>query len=284
MSGYPQPPPPPPRDYDGSGPPQLPPRQTSGQPVHNNAQYSYGNMSPQQQSVYGYQAPPPSAPSSYPATTASVPYYPPPPGAPPTGYTNYPLGQPPTNPNSASTTSTQRPSQSYPQPPISRRPVPQSPAGYSPHPPHNPALGGQSQASHTYYPPPPTAYYDNSPANVAATPSTSGLPLATPPQGSTYHYASYNSTEQHNRPPSLPQSPGSEGHLPYGNVNSPSQQNTPSSLPPPIPLSTRPPVEGASIIHYPPPPPPPLTTSAASPQAQEPYGLPQAYPPRPVQT
>lgn len=283
MSGYPQPPPPP-RYNDGSGPPQLPPRQTSGQLVQNNAQYSYGNMSRQQQFPYGYQAPPPSAPSSYPATTASAPYYPPPPGAPPTGNTSYALGQPPTNASSALTASTQRGSQSYPPPPISRRPVPQSPAGYSPHPPYNPAQGAQIQASHTYYPPPPTAYHNNPSASVAATPSTSDLPLATPPQDSTYQYASYNSTEQHNLPPSLPQSPASEGHLPYGNVNSPYQQNTPPSLPPPIPLSTRPPLEGTSIIHYPPPPPPPLTTSAASPQAQESYGPPQAYPPRPTQT
>ncbi|KAL7896023.1 hypothetical protein HDV63DRAFT_89494 [Trichoderma sp. SZMC 28014] len=284
MSGYPQQQPLSPRYNHGSGPPPLPPRQTSGQPVQNNAQYSYGNTNPQQQSPYGYQAPPPSAPSSYSATTASAPYYPPPPGAPPTGYTSYPLGQPPTYPNSALTASSQRPSQSLLPPPISRRPVPHNPAGYSPHPPHNPTQGGQTQAPHTYYPPPATAYSNNPPTSVAATPRTSGLPLATPLQGSTYQYASYNSTEQHNLPSSRPQSPASEGHLPtYGNVNSLSQQNTPPSLPPPVPLSTRPPVEGTSIIHYPPPPSLPPPTSAASPQAQESYGLPQVYPPRPTQ-
>ncbi|PON22618.1 hypothetical protein TGAM01_v208507 [Trichoderma gamsii] len=263
MSGYPQPPPLPPRYNVGSGPPQLPPRpppqQTSGQPVQNNAQYSYGSMSPQQQPLYGYQAPPLSAPSSYPATTAAVPYFPPPPDASPTGH----------NPSSVSTASTQRPSQSYPPPPISRRPVPQSPSGYSPHPPYNPAQNAQTQASYTYYPPPPTAYYNNPPASVAATPNTSGLPLATPPQGSTYQYTSYTSAEPNSLPPPSPQSPASGGHMRYGNVNSPSHQNTPSFLPappppPPPPLSTRPPVERTSVIHYPPPPPPPPATATAT--------------------
>lgn len=56
----------------------------------------------------------------------------------------------------------------------------------------------------------------------------------------------------------------------YGHVNSPSQQNPPSPPPPPIPLSTRPPVEGASINHYlPPPPPPPLLTAALETPGQQ---------------
>ncbi|KAL6894879.1 hypothetical protein GGI43DRAFT_134629 [Trichoderma evansii] len=269
MSGYP--PPLPPRYGNGSGPPQLPPRlpprQTGGQPLQNNAQYPYG-MSPQQQSPYRYQPPP----SSYTLTTASAPYYPPP-GAPPPRHASYPLGPAPTNPSAVSAASTQRPSQSYAPPPIPRRPVPQSlpqsPSGYSPHPPYNPAQNAQTQSSQTYYPPPPTTYSNNPPASVVTPPSTYGPPSVTPPQSSTYQYTSYTPTEPHNSPPSLPQSPASGEYIPYGNINSPPQQqiaNAPSSPPPP-PLSTRPPAESTSTIYYTPPPPaplPPLTTNPAS--------------------
>ncbi|KAL7920735.1 hypothetical protein ACQKWADRAFT_328576 [Trichoderma austrokoningii] len=276
---YPQPPPLPPRFNGGSGPPQLPPRQRSVQPVQNNGQYSYGSMNPQQQSPYGYQAPPLLPPSSYPALTTSAPYYPPPPGVSPTRHGSYPLGQPPTNPSSISTASTQRPSQSYlpppppppPPPPISHRPVPQSsPSSHSPHSPYNLTQSAQTQASHTYYPPPPTSYNNSPPASVAATPNTSGLPSVNPPRSSAYHYPSYISTEPPKFLPLLPRSPASGEYMLYGNVNSPTQQNRSSSPPPPPPpppLLTRSPIEGTSIIYHPPPSPP---TAAPETQGRQP--------------
>ncbi|PTB37990.1 uncharacterized protein TrAFT101_011901 [Trichoderma asperellum] len=270
MSGYPQPPPIPPRYGNASGPPQspprVPPRQTGDQPVQNNAQYSYGGMIPQQQTPYGYQAPPISEPSSYSATTASAPYYPPPPGAPPSRQSSYPLGPATTNPSVVSAASTQIPSQSYPPPPIPRRPVPQSPSSYSQHPPYNPAQSAQTQASHPYFPPPPITYYNSPSGSVATAPNTSGPPSVTPLQSSTYQDTSYTSNEQYSGPSSLPQSPVSGEYMPHGNPYLPSQQqiaNTPSS-PPPLPLSTRPPVGSTTTIYYAPPPPPRPTTDPAT--------------------
>ncbi|KAL7935929.1 hypothetical protein V8C35DRAFT_264473 [Trichoderma chlorosporum] len=281
MSGYYQPPPPPPQYGGGSAPPPTPPRQNSGLPSQTysaNAQYSYGNVSPQQQTQYGYQTAPPSAsPASY---------YPPPPGPPPPGHSGYSYAPTSTAPGSVTTAPPQNPPQSYPPPqspsysyppqssaqssypppqssPPSYPPPPQSqshsyhpppplPArsqpqqslpSYPPHAPYNPAQNGQTMASQSHHPPPPAPYY-NSPA--------------APHAPATHASASASAAS-------------------IVTVNRPPQQQaayTASSPPPLPPMSTRPPVQNTSNSYA---PPPPSTLTAAG----QPLPAVPNYPPAP---
>ncbi|UKZ52968.1 hypothetical protein TrVGV298_006754 [Trichoderma virens] len=283
MSGYYQPPPLPPRYGNGSIPPPTPPRQASGQPAPTyggNAQYPYGNVSPQQQTQYGYQtAPPPASP--YPNTAAPAPYFPPPPGPPPPGHSGYPYTPPSTAPGSVTTAPPQSPSQAYPlpqspsysyhpppqnspqsypppPPPLPpRAPVQQNLPSYSPYPPYNPAQNAQNTASHTYSPPQQASYYNSPPHAAPYTPASHAPTPAAPVQTSAYQYTLPAAAQPPSLPVASPQSPAPGGYaISNGTVIPLPQQQAAytASSPPPPPMSTRPPARETSNNYAPQPP------------------------------
>ncbi|KAL6693142.1 hypothetical protein J3F84DRAFT_85961 [Trichoderma pleuroticola] len=245
MSGYYQQPPPlPPRYGNGSVPPPTPPRQTGGQPAQTyggNTQYPYANVSPQQQTQYGYQtAPPPASP--YPNAAAPAPYYPPPPGPPPPGHSGYSYAPASTTPGPVAAAPLQSPSQSYPPPqspsytyspqspshsyppppqtsaqsyspppPLpARAPVQQNLPNYPPHPPYNPAHNTQNPVSHTYSPTQPAPYYNSPPPAAQYTPATHASTPAVSVQTATYQYTPPAAAQPPNLPPTSPQPPTPE--------------------------------------------------------------------------